>query len=176
KLDGTPGGAAPTIAYPLDGALFPYHYGDLAFQVVPTAGQTIARVAVGGDAIDLKVYAACAPIASPTLAGACAIALPPDIEKDLAGASEATHLTETVRLAAADGSALAESVAISARWSSMSLSGALYFWSSPPTTGATASQLVRQNLDVPGSPPAIYMQNSDLAPLDPSLMYSQPCF
>jgi hypothetical protein len=176
KFDGTPGGAAPTIAYPLDGALFPYHYGDLAFQVVPTAGQTIARVAVEGDAIDLEVYAACAPIASPTLAGACAIALPPDIEKDLAGVSEATHLTETVRLAAADGTALAESAAISARWSSMALSGALYFWSSPPTTGGTASQLVRQNLDVPGSPPAIYMQNADLAPLDPSLMYSQPCF
>jgi hypothetical protein len=177
KLDGTPAGAAPTIAYPLDGALFPYHYGDLAFQVVPTAAsQTLARVAFQGDAIDLDVYAPCTPIPSPTLAGACAIALPPDIEKDLAGASEATHLTETVRLAATDGSELDESAPISARWSSMSLSGALYFWSSPPTTGGTTSQLIRQNLDVPGSPPAIYMQNADLAPLDPSLMYYQPCF
>ena len=104
------------------------------------------------------------------------MALPADLEKDLAGASEATHLSETVRLAAADGSGLAESASISARWSSMRLSGALYFWSSPPTTGGTASQLVRQNLDVPGSPPAIYLQNADLAPLDPSLKYSQPCF
>jgi hypothetical protein len=177
KLDGTPAGGAPTIAYPLDGALFPYQYGDLAFQVVPTAGTpTVARVALEGDAIDLKVYAPCTPIASPAMAGACAVALPPDLEKDLAGASEATHLTETVRLASADGSSLVESAAISARWSSMPLSGALYFWSSPPTTGGTASQLVRQNLDVAGSPPAIYMQNADLAPLDMSFKYSQPCF
>jgi hypothetical protein len=177
KLDGAPGGAAPTIAYPLDGALFPYHYGDLSFQVVPAAAtQTLARVAFQGDAIDLDVYAPCTPIASPALAGACSVALPADLEKDLAGVSEATNLTETVRLAAADGSELAESASISARWSSMALSGALYFWSSPPTTGGTASQLVRQNLDVPGSPPAIYLQNADLAPLDPSFKYSQPCF
>lgn len=177
KLDGTPAGGAPTLAYPLDGALFPYQYGDLAFQVVPTmATQTLARVALEGDAIDLRVYAPCTPIAAPAMAGACSVALPPDLEKDLAGASEAPHLTETVRLASDDGSSLVESAAISARWSSMALSGALYFWSSPPTTGGTASQLVRQNLDVAGSPPAIYMQNADLAPLDPSFMDSQPCF
>ena len=177
KLDGTPSGGAPSIAYPLDGALFPYQYGDLAFQVVPTAAtQTLARLALEGEAIDLKVYASCAPIASPAIAGACAVALPAALEKDLAGASEAPHLTETVRLASTDGSTLVESASISARWSSMPLSGALYFWSSPPTTGGTASQLVRQNLDVSGSPPVIYMQNADLAPLDPSFMYSQPCF
>jgi hypothetical protein len=177
KLDGTPAGGAPAIAYPLDGALFPYRYGDLAFQVVPTAAsQTLARVAFEGDAIDLDVYAPCTPIPSPALPGACAVALPADLEKDLAGASEATHLTETVRLASTDGSALVESASISARWSSMPLSGALYFWSSPPTTGGTASQLVRQNLDVTGSPPTIYLQDADLAPLDPSFEYSQPCF
>jgi hypothetical protein len=177
KLDGNPSGAAPTLAYPLDGALFPYQYGDLAFQVVTTtASQTLARVALEGDAIDLKVYAPCTPIASPAIAGACSVALPPDLEKDLAGASEAPHLTETVRLASADGSSLVESATISARWSSMHLSGALYFWSSPPTTGGSASQLVRQNLDMAGSPPVIYMQNADLAPLDPSLQYYQPCF
>ena len=140
------------------------------------ATQTLARVALEGDAIDLRVYAPCTPIAAPAMAGACSVALPPDLEEDLAGASEAPHLTETVRLASDDGSSLVESAAISARWSSMALSGALYFWSSPPTTGGTASQLVRQNLDVAGSPPAIYMQNADLAPLDPSFMDCQPCF
>jgi hypothetical protein len=35
-LDGTPSGAAPTIAYPLDGSLFPYQLGPIEFQVVPT--------------------------------------------------------------------------------------------------------------------------------------------
>jgi hypothetical protein len=177
KLDGNPSGGAPNVAYPLDGALFPYQYGDLAFQVVPTASsQTLARIAFEGDAIDLKVYAPCTPIASPAIAGACSIALPPDLEKDLAGVSEAPHLTETVRLASADGSSLVEGASISARWSSMPLSGALYFWSSPPTTGGTTSQLIRQNLDMAGTPPVIYMQNQDLAPLDPSLQYYQPCF
>jgi hypothetical protein len=177
KLDGTPGAASPEIAYPLDGALFPYHFGDLAFQLVPSAaGQSLARVAFEGDAIDLKVYAPCTPIPSAAIKGACSIALPAGLEKDLAGVSEAPKIAETVRLAAADGSYLAESQTISARWSSMSLTGALYFWSSPATTGGTISQIVRLNLDNPGSVPVIYFQNSDLAPFDPSLMYYQPCF
>ena len=36
-LDGTPSGSGPTIAYPLDGALFPYQLGPIEFQVVPTS-------------------------------------------------------------------------------------------------------------------------------------------
>ena len=128
-LDATPTGTAPTIAYPIDGALFPYHFGDLAFQMVPAAGQTIARIAFVGDAIDLDVYAPCTPIANAAIAGACSVAIPADLEPSLAGASEAANLTETVRMASATGASLGESSSIDARWASLSLPGTVYYWS-----------------------------------------------
>ena len=167
-LDGTPSGPAPTIAYPIDGALFPYHFGDLAFQVVPTSGQTVARVSFAGDAIDFDVYAPCAPIANATMNGACSIALPADLEADLAGASAAPNLTETVRLASADGSNLVESASISARWSSTPLSGTIYYWSTPPQTMNGASEIIRMNLSDAGTPPEVYLTNQDTA------AYAQP--
>ena len=167
-LDGTPSGTGPTIAYPLDGALFPYHFGDLAFQVVPTAGQTIARVNFTGDAIDFNVYAPCTPIANAAVSGACSIALPADLEADLAGASAATNLSETVRLAGADGSNLVESASIDARWSSMPLSGTIYYWSTPPQTMSGSSEIIRMNLSDAGTPPEVYLTNQDTA------TYAQP--
>ena len=125
-LDGTPGGGSPTIAYPLDGALFPAQLGPIEFQVVPTsATQTEARIAFEGDNIDLKVYAPCNAIANATFANACTITVPPDLETVLDGASEGTMLTETVRLAAPGGGSLSESAPISARWSVSQLKGAL---------------------------------------------------
>jgi hypothetical protein len=169
KLDGTPGGAAPQIAYPLDGALFPYKIGDLAFQMVPSSqGQSLARVAFEGDAIDLKVYAPCTPIPSAAIGGSCSIALPVDIEADLAGASGAANLSETVRLVSADGSSLAESKPIDARWSSSPLSGTIYYWSTPNHGSSGASEIVRMNLSTPGTPPEVYYTNLDAVP------YAQP--
>jgi hypothetical protein len=164
KLDGTPAGGAPRIAYPLDGALFPYHFGDLAFQIVPsTQGQSIARIHFDGDAIDLNVYAPCVSIPSAAIGGACAVALPAELEDDLAGASAAPKLTETVRLAAADGSSLAESATIDARWSSTPLSGTIYYWSTPPHGNTGASEIVRMNLSMAGTPPEVYYTNLDAA-------------
>jgi hypothetical protein len=160
-LDATPGGAAPTVAYPLDGALFPYHFGDLAFQMVPASGQTIARIAFVGDAIDLDVYAPCTPIANPAVAGGCSVAIPADLEASLAGASEATNLTETVRMASATGANLGESGAIDARWASLSLPGTVYYWSAPPSGGggaSGASEIRRMDLTKPGTPPEVFYQ------------------
>jgi hypothetical protein len=161
KLDGTPGSGAPTIAYPLDGALFPYHFGDLAFQMVPSAtGQSLARVHFAGEAIDLNVYAPCSPIAA-AVSGACSVALPTDIEDDLVGASAAPTLTETVRLAGSDGSSLAQSAPIDARWSSSTLPGTIYYWSTPPHGNTGASEIIRMNLSMPGTPPEVYYTNLD---------------
>ena len=165
KLDGTPSGTAPKIAYPLDGALFPYHLGDLAFQMVPSAsGQTLARVAFEGEAIDLRVYAPCTPIPSPAMSGACSVTHPADIEQTLAGASTAPTLTETVRLAASDGSSLAESTAISARWSATPLSGTIYYWSTPSQGMTGSSEIVRMDLTSPGTAPEVYYTNLDAVP------------
>jgi hypothetical protein len=163
-LDGTPSGTAPQIAYPLDGSLFPLHFGDLAFQVVPSAaGQTLARVAFSGDAIDLNVYAPCTPIAGATIAGACSITLPPDLEQDLAGASGAVNMKETVRLAGATGNVV-ESAPIDVRWASSQLPGSIYYWSSPPATMQAASEIVRMNLAEAGAPPEVFYQWLDAVP------------
>jgi hypothetical protein len=176
KLDATPSGAAPVIAYPLDGSLFPYQLGDLAFQVVPSAsGQSVARVAFEGDAIDIKVYAPCTPIPSAAMAGACSIALPAALEADLAGASAAPNLKETVRLAAADGSSLAESAPIDARWSATPLSGTIYYWSTPPHGMSGASEIVRMNLSMPGTAPEVYYSNLDAVPYAPPLSGGWAC-
>ncbi len=163
-LDGTPGAGSPKIAYPLDGALFPLHFGDLAFQVVPTASQSIARIAFEGDAIDLKVYAPCTRIPGATLAGACSIALPPDLELSLAGASEATNMKETVRLAGSDGSQLVESASIDVRWATAGLPGSIYYWSAPRATMSAASEIVRMNLEDGGAPPEVFYQWLDAVP------------
>jgi hypothetical protein len=154
-LDGSPAGSAPTIAYPLDGALFPYALGPIEFQVVPTSGsQTEARIAFEGDQIDLKVYAPCTPIANATSTNACSVTIDPSLETVLDGASEGNVLTETVRLAAPGGGSLAESAPISARWSSSQLKGGLYFWSASPSPQSTL--IMRYNLDMPGTPPEQY--------------------
>ena len=166
-----------TIAYPPDGALFPAQFAPLEFQVVPgSSSQTVARVALEGDGIDVKVYEPCVPIANAAIAGACTVTLPSDLEADLAGVSEATTLTETVRLAAPDGSMLAESKSISARWSTSKLSGGLYYWSAQPVSGGGKNLLMRYDLDMPGAAPIQYYSDSDTAKLDPQTMYYQPCF
>jgi hypothetical protein len=177
-LDATPTGTAPTIAYPLDGALFPYHFGDLAFQMLPATGQSIARIAFEGDAIDLKVYAPCTPIANAATAGACSVAIPADIEASLAGASEATTLTETVRLASASGANLGESTAIDARWASLSLPGTVYYWSAPPSGGGGAggeSEIRRMDLTKPGTPPEVFYQWLDAEGYSPMLSGGWAC-
>jgi hypothetical protein len=154
-LDGTPSGAAPTIAYPLDGALFPFQLGPIEFQVVPTsAAQTEARIAFESPNIDLKVYEPCVPIVNPTIPNACTITVPSDLEQLLDGASEAGKLAETVRLAAPGGGSLGESAPIGARWSSSQLSGGLYYWSADILTGNTL--IMRYDLDTPGTPPEQY--------------------
>jgi hypothetical protein len=154
-LDGTPSGGTPIIAYPLDGALFPYQLGPIEFQVGPTsASQTEARIAFEGDNVDLKVYELCTPIATPTIPNACTITVPSELEQVLDGASEGATLTETVRLAAPGGGSLAESKPISARWSSAQLHGGLYYWSADIATGNTL--IMRYNLDTPGMPPQQY--------------------
>jgi len=160
-LDGTPSGAAPTIAYPLDGSLFPYQLGPIAFQVVPTtAAQTVARITLKGDNIDLNVYEPCVPILEPTIPNACTITVPPELEGQLDGASDGVKLTETVRLAAPGGGSLAESAPISARWSSSQLTGGLYYWSADITTGNTL--IMRYDLDSPGTAPVQYFTQTGM--------------
>jgi hypothetical protein len=166
-LDGTPSGTAPTIAYPLDGALFPMNFGDLGWQVVPSSAKfTTGRIDFEGDAISLQVYAPCTPIgttaAPATSANACSIAIPTALETDLAAVSEATNLTETVRVS--DGTTVAESAPISVRWAQNPLAGSIYYSTMPPNGTSGASEVIRMNLATPGTPPEVLMTNLDIPP------------
>ena len=177
KLDGTPSGSAPTIAYPLDGALFPYGLGPIGFQMVPSAsGQSIGRVAFSGDLIDLRVYGTCDAIQSPAIAGGCTITVPSALEHQLDAASSATNMQETVRLAASDGTNLAESTSIDVRWTSSALSGGLYYWSAQTVASGGKNLLMRYDLDTPGTPPEQYYTDADTAKLEPQTQYYQQCF
>lgn len=173
---GTPSGTAPQIAYPLDGALFPFHFGDLSFQVVPSAAnQTLGHISFQGDAIAVDVYGPCTPIAQPVIAGACSIAIPPDLEPDLAGASGAQNMTETVTLASSDGTSLVQTGSIDVRWSSATLPGTIYYWSAPPSTMTAASEIVRMNLQEAGAPPEVFYQWLDAVPYAPPLSGGWAC-
>lgn len=178
-FQGTPSGTPLQIAYPLDGALFPFHFGDLAFQVVPTAAnQTLGHIAFQGDAIAVDVYAPCTPIGNAAIAGACSIAIPPDLEVDLAGASGGQNMTETVSVASTDGSSLAQSSPIDVRWASASLPGTIYYWSSPSAGGAGASgasEIVRMNLQDGGAPPEVFYDWLDAVPYSPDLSGGWAC-
>jgi hypothetical protein len=102
-LDGTPSGGAPTIAYPLDGALFPYQLGPIEFQVVATSpAQTEARIAFEGSTRSTSRSTSRAfPIAAPAIPNACAVTVPSDHRGRCSTArAKGTKLTETVRLAA----------------------------------------------------------------------------
>ena len=179
-LDQMPGGSPPTIAYPIDGALFPAKLAPLEFQMVPNGSngnaQTAGRVAIVGDLIDVRAYLPCAPIAQPSIPGACALTLPPEFESQLAGASEAEHLSERVRLSMADGSALVESAPIDVRWSSDTLQGGLYFWSAQPVGQGGKNELMRYDLDQPLASPEVYYTDDDTKKLEPQTQSSPPCF
>src|SRR5262249_6986230 len=123
KLDGSPSGASPSIAYPIDGALFPSAFATPEFHVQGGPAQGIGRVAFASDLLDLRVYATCA-----ALTGGCALVLDDALVPILAGASEAGPLTARARVAGADGSGLGETGSIGVGWTFGKLGGALYFW------------------------------------------------
>ncbi len=178
-LDGVPAGTPPTILYPLDGALFPSNFAPIDFQIGPSAAsQSVARLAVEGDLIDLKIYAPCLPIAVPTIPGACRLSLPSDVDTavqaSLVGASAADNIAETVRMAADDGTGVSESSSIEVRWAADELHGALYYWASAPP-GTQTNILKQVNLDNPGPAPVVYYTNADTQQL-PGGQYYQPCF
>ncbi|MBI4951324.1 MAG: PD40 domain-containing protein [Myxococcales bacterium] len=159
-LDGTPtAGAKPAIAYPLDGALFPLNLGNTEFQLAQgDAAQTVGRIDVSGDLIELRIVGPCVAIAGVAPPGGCALTLDDALVPMLAGASEGESMSVRVRLAAADGSALGESDAIDVRWTQTPVGGGLYYWSARDN-GPT--YIFRYDLDAPGTPPAQFFSNAE---------------
>jgi hypothetical protein len=176
-LSGTPSGTPLSVAYPLDGALFPLHFGDLGFQVVPSSSSfTTASISFQGDAANFVLYAACTPIQGATMGNACTVSIPASLEADLAGMSAGSSLTETVRIS--DGTNVAESMPMSVRWAASPLAGTIYYWSAPPRGGggsSGASEIIRLNLGTPGTPPEVFLTNEDIVPYAPPLSGGWAC-
>jgi hypothetical protein len=169
KLDGTPTATAPTIAYPLAGALFPINLPAIEIHVQKSnAAQALARVELtDGALLDYKLYAPCQASPNPSkFPDACIVTLDKAFASQLAGVSETGDVQLTVRLAAADGSQLAESAPTALAWSKVALSGGLYYW----TTGAAGgddTQIARYNFDTADQPPQVFLSNT-LAPKVPA--------
>ncbi len=142
KLDGGTSGSA-SLAYPLDGAIFPSNFGKVTFQIAKTGAQDIARLAFLGEGLDLKYYGACE--ATPNVGGGCYVTLDSDTTTWFVAASSQRDLTVTARLGSSTGGAVAESPAVHLAWADVPLSGGLYYWTTigvgsipgytPPDTG-----------------------------------------
>ena len=161
-LAGSPSPAfAPGIAYPLDGALFPANLGDTELQLtMGDASQSVGRIDVVGELVDLHVFGPCMPIVAAQTG--CGMILEDALVPTLAAASQADEMSVRVRLAASDGTALGESAPIDVRWTFTEVRGGLYYWSARDN-GPT--YIFRYDLDQKGAPPAQFFSNGESPPL-----------
>ena len=169
-LDGAATPGAADIAYPLDGALFPGNWGAVTVHVAKSsASQTSARLAITGTGVDIKYYGACEPgpnSASPTDSGrspGCYVTLPSAFTSTLAASSEAGDLSLTARLGGAGG--VVEGHAIKVAWTSVLLTGGLYYWTTI-NNGATTA-IYRYDFSGDASKPQVVY--TDMQVKDPSV-------
>jgi hypothetical protein len=123
-LDATPAGTA-TIAYPLDGSVFPPNLSPVQVHVSRTTpAQTVARINfTSEDVVNVSYYANCQ-------AGAgigCYVDLPLEVTQLFIAVSESHDIKLTARVGGS-GAPLAESASINVAWANVPLSGGLYYW------------------------------------------------
>jgi hypothetical protein len=171
KLDGMPGAGTPTIVYPLAGSLFPINIAPIEIHVQKSdPSQTLARVTLTvGTTLAFKFYAVCQASPNPTqFPNACIVPISGAYSAQLAAASASADVSLQVRLAAADGSNLAESAARSLAWSSMPLSGGLYYWTTAGKSDTSFNTAVaRYDFSGDSSAPQIWLSSAQ-APAVPN--------
>ena len=165
KLDGTASAAAPSIAYPLAGSLFPVNVAPIAVQVQKSdPAQTLARIDfTSGSLLKYRYYAPCVASPNPgTFANACIVSITGDFAPQLAGVSETADVQLMVRLVAADGTKLGESTPIALAWAKTKLTGGLYYWTTAGTGDTTFNTAVaRYDFAGDTSSPSIYLASND---------------
>jgi hypothetical protein len=171
KLDGTPGAGSATIVYPLAGSLFPINIAPVEIHVQKSdPSQTLARVALTvGTTLAMKFYAVCQPSPNPTqFPNACIVPISGAYSAQLAAASVSADVSVQVRLAAADGSKLVESAPLTVAWSTMPLSGGLYYWTTAGASDTAFNTAVaRYDFNGDASAPQIWLSSAQ-APAVPS--------
>jgi hypothetical protein len=123
KLDANPTGQV-TIAYPLNGAIFPANVGAVTVHLPKSGSQDVARLALGGDGLDVKYYARC----ETGLGTGCYVTLPAELTRLLIAPSTMNDVRLTARLGSSAGGAVAESTPINLAWANVNLQGGLYYW------------------------------------------------
>lgn len=124
KFDTAPSGSQVTVAYPLDGAIFPSNFG-VTVQVPKSSGQDLARLNWSGDGLDLRYYGMC----ETGPGSGCYVTVPSSFASTyFVGASSQSNIKLTVRLASSAGSGVVESNTIGVAWAGVALSGGLYYW------------------------------------------------
>jgi hypothetical protein len=160
-LDGSPSGST-TIAYPLDGSLFPSNLGPI--QIQSTNGGTSARInfqTLNSSNVSINYYAACET--GSTLPGSgCYVTLPLQLTEMLVPASSIEDIQITMRVS--NGGAPMESAPISAAWAQTAVTGGLYYWTVIPnqpycpsaTAASPGSYCLEDTTQTPKNGTAIY--------------------
>jgi hypothetical protein len=130
-LDGTPSGGAVSIAYPLDGAIFPPNLSPIYVHVSKSGNQTMARLNFAANNVNVNYYGTC-ETADPTSGLAdpgpgCYVKLPLSFTQLFIAVSENQDIKLTARVSGG-GSALSESNSVNVAWANVPLSGGLYYW------------------------------------------------
>ncbi|HVV49740.1 MAG TPA: hypothetical protein VHO06_08785 [Polyangia bacterium] len=159
-LDNGGSGAAPTIAYPLDHALFPSNLGPIQVQL--TTPGTAARITfqtLQSSNVNVNYYGTCE-----TGAGSgCAITLPVAFTKQLAPASQLEDIQLTARVL--NGSTVsADSAPINAAWAPLGVTGGLYYWTVLPNQPYCPSSTM-------ANPPNYCLQDTTLNPKNGTAIY-----
>jgi hypothetical protein len=142
-LDATPNGSPTSIAYPLDGSVFPPNLSPVQVHVVRTSPQQVfARINFSSeDVVNFNYYATC----QPGVGNGCYVDLPLDITQLFIAVSESHDVKLTARVGGA-GAALIESAPINVAWANVPLSGGLYYWTTM-TTGVVPGYHPPNNAD-----------------------------
>lgn len=123
SLDGSPSGSA-TIAYPVDGALFPKNLGPIYVHIAKAG--TAARLSFQGRGLDVTWYGMCESDPMNLPGSGCYVKLPLDFTQLFIAPSENDDITLTARVGGSG--APTETAAIKVAWSNVNLTGGLYFW------------------------------------------------
>jgi hypothetical protein len=136
NLDGTPGGAAATLAYPLDHTVFPANLTPIYAHVGGASGATIARLRFEADGLGINYYGKCE---TGMPGSGCYVQLPLSVTRLLIATSESQDVKMTARVSKGSG-APQETASVAVAWAPVPLSGGLYYWSVIPNPPKVASE------------------------------------
>jgi hypothetical protein len=131
-LDNGGSGSAPTIAYPLEHALFPYNLGPIEVQL--TTPGTAARLTIqtmSGN-VNVEFYGPCETETGIPASAGCSIRLPVEFTQKLAPACQNEDIQITGRVMTGSGSVTADSAPVNVAWTTTGVTGGLYYWTVLP--------------------------------------------